>query len=71
MFRLPVVAKLLYHLAPPLAFLEQFSQGYLRYSFLALSPKNFCQLKYNSQLLGYMYFVSQQYISYLFYSLIY
>ena len=44
------VAKLLYNLAPPLASLEQFSQGYLRCCLLGLSPKNFHQIKHNSQL---------------------
>ena len=45
---LPSVAKLLYNLAPPLASLEQFSQGYLRCCLLGLSPKNFHWIKYNS-----------------------
>ena len=57
-FNLPFVAMLLliYNLAPPLTSSEQFSQGYLRYCLLGLSPKDFCWIKHNSQVLGSMYF---------------
>ena len=50
MFRPALCCKLLYNLTPPPASLEQFSQGYLRCCLLGLSPKNFHQIKHNSQL---------------------
>ena len=57
MIRLPALCcKLLYNLAPHPTSSEQLSQGYLRCCFLGLSPKNFCQIKHNSQLLGGGYF---------------
>ena len=53
MFKLPsFVVKLLYNLTLPLTSLEQFSQDYLRYCLLGLTPKNFHLIKHNSQLLG-------------------
>ena len=60
MFRLALCCKLLYNLTPSSPLLEQFSQGYLRCCLLGLSPKNFCWIKRNSQLLGCIYFFSQQ-----------
>ena len=50
MFRLALCWKLLYNLTPSSPLLEQFSQGYLRCCLLGLSPKNFHQIKHNSQL---------------------
>ena len=61
---MPFVAKLLCNLTPkhthththtPLSS-KQFSQGYLRCCLLDLSPKNFLQIKHNSQPLGHLYF---------------
>ena len=57
MFRLPV--EFLYNLAPPTTPSEHFSQCYLRCCPLGLSPKNFCQIKHNPQLLGCEYFLSR------------
>ena len=50
--------KLVYNQTPISTSLEQFSQGHLRCCLLGLSTINFCHIKHNFQLLGYVCFLS-------------